>query len=129
MQHFWVLLFEHFLPRVVGGLGELATDGSVVHFVFDAFQDGIGVWERTKLVFRIGWESVGFQDLAAFFFLLWICFPLDVAAAKDDQPFVSSGQSDWNASTYPSHPSLSRLNSSSRSPTALMADTSLLNSG
>ena len=90
MQHLRVFLFEHLLPRVVRGTGELATDSSVVQFVFDALQDRIRVWKWTQLVLRVGWESVGFQNLASFLSLLWICLPFDVAMNMISYPCYSA---------------------------------------
>jgi hypothetical protein len=129
VQHLRVFLFEHLLPRVVGGTGELAADSSVVQFVFDAFQDRICVWKWSHLIFRVGWESVGCQNLFGFFSLLWVCLPFDVAVKMISSPFYPAKTVSKNARTHPFQPSLSRLKSSSRFPTALMASSSLLNSG
>lgn len=75
-----MLLLEDRLPRVLRNIVKLASEGMVPHLPMGARQDRVGRWDLAKLELGVRWEGLRCQDLVRGSLLVWVVFPLDVAA-------------------------------------------------
>ncbi len=135
MEHIGVLLLEDDLPRVVGDVGELPSEGVVPHLPVRAGKDRVGPGDGTQLELWVGREGLRGQDLVRRGFLLGIVLPLD--KAEETNARVSTDEMQYfgprlaspvrgRGPAYPVQPFRSMQKSLSQSPTALIARLSLV---
>lgn len=80
MEHFGVFLFQHGVPGVFRHVRKLTTHGMMPLLPVGSGQHGVGVRDRAHLVFRVGREGLGGEDLVGGLLSLRVFLPLDISA-------------------------------------------------